>query len=313
VLITTADQTIAEQVTSIITQIVNQAGIDKNIVNVEPLPTESDNPVRLGLSEQADDLMTLARFTYPNNPVLAQEYQQNPPVFVFRTAPRIPFKGNMPRPLAPLNAPDRGTGTNEEYLREAQDILVTSLIHSYKKTGRDVSTAQSIPLSFLTGETCIRLNISCMGDTQDAVYSATRETFSLDENDLIIIIGINHTQTRKASYTNVSFYNSAKMFGIRSFSDRNMEGSIASLLTTANFSRNDRRKLEAAGDQLYIYTIARDCTGRNYCIEVPTGNMGVNYDETLRMVTRAYIEPGTIAGPAYDELLYPRYLIITPN
>ena len=61
-------------------------------------------------------------------------------------------------------------------------------------------------------------------------------------------------------------------------------------------------------DQLFALKVARDCGADAYCLEIPTGFPGVDPDQDLQFLGRAYIQPGTSVAPAAGELMTERVI-----
>ena len=66
---------------------------------------------------------------------------------------------------------------------------------------------------------------------------------------------------------------------------------------------------------LYVYKIARNCTGDPNCFEVPNGPgaYGIALDQPLMIVWRLYLEKSTKTGPSYNEIVYDRAIKFDPK
>ncbi len=66
---------------------------------------------------------------------------------------------------------------------------------------------------------------------------------------------------------------------------------------------------------LYVYKLARDCNGDQYCYEVPYNakGYGIDLDQPLMISWRLYLEKATKTGPSYSEIVYDRAIKFDPK
>jgi hypothetical protein len=65
-------------------------------------------------------------------------------------------------------------------------------------------------INYDNGYDCINTCTLCNGDNRDTVYSVCAIPETIDETDVIVVYGVNHSTNGKAVYTNVSVYNEDK-------------------------------------------------------------------------------------------------------
>lgn len=157
---------------------------------------------------------------------------------------------------------------------------------------------------------CLRLGLACLG-TIDANYAfSSPDTFGGTADDFTVVVGVNHTQTGKATYTNLTIYDKATDASAGSASDTQMAGSVDSYLP---YVAPGKRALVAQYRQyLYVHKFARTCDNADgYCTVVPTSGVAGTYiaaGGTFKLVERAYLNPRGRYGPAFFEVL-PPYVI----
>ena len=155
------------------------------------------------------------------------------------------------------------------------------------------------------GMTAYLNDINAQGDNRDAAYTMTKDFTLNSDEDFIIVYGINHTKTKKASYTNTVLYSRPMLNGVVSVYNTSFEGSADRYLDA---SCKDR-------DSYYVYKLARTQED-SYTAVIPysEGNpqgeyYGVDNGDTLLLAHRAYLEPETGVGPSYYEIIYDRAIV----
>jgi hypothetical protein len=138
------------------------------------------------------------------------------------------------------------------------------------------------------------------GESRDTVYLRS-DTFTLGDNpdEFIIVYGVNHAASGKATYSNCSFYGEAGWNGVTGIYSTEFTGSAEQYLPSNPLAK-----------YLYVCKFARSCGSEKTCVVVPTGPKahGVELNEPAFVAIRAYLEPATKVGPAYTELLYDRVI-----
>lgn len=292
-LILTADRRTEERVRGAF----NAAGVDPNSVNTDVIPSEV---FRFGLDAAADTYGHFLRIAVPASDDALEAYIAAPPLSVYRLTPNeeLPLDA---LPAEPLRS--KGSGTSESALIGAVEALADSLRAklALEYPGAEIVEVPTLaaPKTF-TGSMCIAALKPCYGDNADALYmgSGTTGTFLLDDNDVVVVYGVNHHATGKASYANAALSNVEKAMGVVAIDDTHMAGSALPYIEPS-----------AEADLLYVYKMARSCGAKPYCVEVPSeGCPFLPLDGEANLVFRAYVEPDTATGPVEEEVIVDRAL-----
>jgi hypothetical protein len=191
----------------------------------------------------------------------------------------------------------RGTDTSEVWLKPAVDDLIAAVRTQYRESHVEHRRMRT-PL--LSGLTCLQRRTPCFGDNADAVYSVSWPTrLSDDPQDFLIVVGVHHEATGKASSMSLAVYNTSRLMGITAISGADLLHSAERYLP----SHPQRR-------YLYAYKLARDCQDEPYCLAVPEGTLGVPLETRLNLIERAYLEPLRHTGPLASQLVAPHLLHI---
>jgi hypothetical protein len=261
-------------------------------INVVVLPAAT---TVLGIDDHADTFSFFLRVGVPDDPAALDAWLANPPA-VYRVTPRSELAAN-PLPV-PASRP-RGTGVAEN-LSSAVNAL--GLAIRSRAGGTTIATQNVDPAQF-NGDACIANNQFCAGDNRDALYGSSRGTFDLDApGRYVMVYGVNHAATGKASYSNASIVYNANALGVVAVDSTMMAGSAAVFLPN-----------HPARDSLYAFAFARDCSvaPTPFCITVPSDGCPVlPIGEAANLTLRAYLEPATATGPAYNELVVDRALLV---
>jgi len=262
-------------------------------INVVVLPAAT---TILGIDDNADTFSFYLRVGVPGDQAALDAWLANPPA-VYRVTPASELAAN---PLPAPAARPRGTGVAES-LSSAVDLLGYA-IRARVGGGAAVAT-QNVDPALFNGDVCIANERFCGGDNRDALYGSSAGTFDLDApGRYVMIYGVNHAATGKASYSNASIVYSANALGVVAVDSTMMAGSAAVFLPH-----------HPARDQLYAFAFARDCSVAQtpFCITVPAdGCPLLPTDQTANVVFRAYLDPATATGPAFNELLVDRVLLV---
>ncbi len=301
VIVTVADKGITQQVKNALIS----SGYPENIINLDVLPGEMLN---MGLDSQSDTFTFLSRNALPTNKDRFDSYKANPGVRVFRLTPEVPPPAAdlYPRPtLKP-----RGTGQTEAWLQNGMDELRSAILNHYSSSynATELPTSQWLPET-LVG---IDLNIDVIGESRDTPYlwtgtdqtPAPPTTFILpdDPDEFLIVYGVNHQASGKATYSNFTVYGAKYLNGIASVASPSFEGSA-----------DDYIPGHAQNKYLYAWKVSRRCDGSTHCLVVPFGpkhyGFGSYADDLYGFVGfRAYLEPATTVGADWSELIYDRVI-----
>ena len=250
-------------------------------------------------------------------------YLNNTPATVFRITPKESTK------LDPYNYPElrvRGTGKTEFDLTDDLAQLREAILNKYKGlNATELPTSIWVPV----GSDAIQRGIDSVGPNNDACYlwSANQTvsspippfpnislyydfsrhppiTLGNNTNEFIIVYGVNHVATGKATYSNFGVYGADKWNGVGAINDPDFNGTADAYLPG-----NPNAKY------LYVYKIARHSNGDPHSFEVPTGPgaYGIGLDQPLFIAWRSYLEKSTKTGPSYSEIVYDKAIKFDPK
>lgn len=292
-----------------IRQALRRAGYPEAIINTIVFPASM---LKLGHNDTADVLKIVTRTAVWEDTTAATAYINNPPLKVLRVTPRVQAAAK-PFPTPPLRI--RGTGQTEMDLTNKLNELRQRIIDAHP--GLHATDIQSIPMCY-EGYDLIQRGNWC-GDSRDAFYIgagylgyATSDPASTDltlgDDEFLIVYGVNHVATGKATYMNLNFYadKQAAVF-IGSLSDNKFPAAAPGYLPG-----------DPAADALFAYKVSRHCNeGEDHCLPLapPEGCTRLKLGEStvLTVFDRIYLEPATRVGPALPEILYDRVIKFSPR
>jgi hypothetical protein len=296
------------------------AGYAEGIINTQVLPSAM---LKMGVENNSDTFGVFIRPSLFTDKKAGDDYIANKPGVVFRITP------NESTELDPYAVPDqivRGTGSTEFDLMDDLEELRMAIIDKYTD-----SNATELPTSMpaISGTDGIQRGIDVLGPANDACYLWTGNqtissptppfpdlkqyyeflrnppvTLGTDADEFIIVYGVNHVATGKATYQNFVPYGADVWNGVGMVTDVDFNGSAEEYLPD-----NPNAKY------LYVYKLARNCDGDPYCYEVPYNakGYGIDLDQPLFIAWRMYLEPATKTGPAYSEIVYDRAIKFDPK
>lgn len=317
VIIITADKGIDQR----IRDAAQSSGYSDNIINTQVLPSSILN---MSVENDSDTFATFLRPALFNDTQAGDYYVNNTPATVFRITP------NNTTELDPYDYPElrvRGTGQTEFNLTDDLEELRIAILNKYNESNAtELPTSQAVPV----GSDAIQRGINAVGPDNDAAYLWTGNqtvssptptfyntskyypflrdpeiTLGNDTNEFIIVYGVNHVATGKATYSSFVVYGADVWNGVRAITDEDFSGSAEEYLPG-----NPNAKY------LYVYKLARNCSEDDkYCYEVPYGMgvHGIDLDQPLFVFWRAYLENTTKTGPAYSEIVYDRAIKFDPK
>jgi hypothetical protein len=284
------------------------AGYPEAIINTVVFPASMLN---LGQDETADQLRIVLRNGIWDDPDTGDRYMTDLPenLHVFRVTPRTPARAN-PFPAPPLRP--RGTGRTEMDLMNKLEQLREGIIAA--NPGFQAEDIVLMPMC-CEGYDLIQLGIEELcGDCRDAFYvgaSIPRHNdinqIRLADGEFLMLYGVNHVATGKATYMNTNIYASeTAQLPLGGIDDRKLPGTATPYLPAG----------DPAADLMYAYKISRGCGGESNCLQlaVPDDCMRLTLDAStlLGVFTRIYLEPETKVGPAMPEMLYDRIIKFSP-
>jgi hypothetical protein len=314
--VTTADRGINQRIRAAALS----AGYSGGIINTQIFPSDMLN---LGLENNSDTFTTLIRAALYRDKQAGEEYLNNTPAVVLRVTP------NQTTQLDPYDVPEikvRGTGKTEFNLMPDLEQLREAILNKYSGlNATDLPTSIAVP----TGSDAIQRGIEGAGPSNDCCYlwsanqtpqlptppffntsgfydflQGSQVTLGNDPHDFIIVYGVNHVATGKATYENC---------GVNGADITNAVGAISNLDFTG--TAEEYLPDNPNAKYLYVYKIARNCNGDPHCFEVPTGPgaYGIRLDQPLFITWRSYLEEATKTGPSYSEIVYDRAIKFSPK
>lgn len=280
------------------------AGIAENIINESPLPAATLN---MGLEKGKDTFTTLMRISQPTNQTDYESYINSlgEKFKVYRITPK---DENAEKSLYTAEyARERGTGKSEVSILpdapQTLDEIRAKLIEEYgdEYTYEELSAEIAVP----EGMTAYLNDTNAQGDNRDTTYLMTKDFTLNSDEDFIVVYGVNHTKTNKATYSNTVLYSRPMLNGIASVYDSLYEGSSEKYLDALHENRGS----------YYVYKFARKQTDDyTRVIEYSEGNekgeyYGADNGDTLLLAYRAYLEPETGVGASYYEIIYDRAIV----
>ncbi len=307
IIISTADKGIDKLVRTA----AQTAGYSPDIINTDVIPSST---VNMGLEGNVDLFGFVSRVAVPRDKNELDTYIKDPGSIILRLTPKTPVTPD-PFPVPTLRV--RGTGKTELDLLPAVEELRRAILSKYGNlNATDLPTYIALPEGF----TATQSKISTIGDNRDSAYFSTVEVdawtkkddcrrnaaFALPDgpDDFVIIYGVNHEATGKATYSNCVVYGLQYLNGVASVDSRTYQGSA-----------DDYIAGHPKAQYLYAWKIARKSYGDLHCLEIPFGpqRYGISLDDKLMLFFRSYLEKATKAGPAHNELVMDRVIIFSPK
>ena len=288
IIVITADQGIDQRVRAA----AQAAGFPVSIINTDVIPPSL---VNMGLESDADKFLTILRLAFFQDRQAGLAYMKDIPARVFRLTPK------EAAPLNPYGVPDlrvRGTGDASEFdlLGALEDLKQAILAKHGSANAKELATS----VWLYEGLDAIQRGINVIGENRDTSYLRTEEfTLAADPDEFLIVYGVNHAATGKATYSNFSAYGVAGLNGIGAVSNHEFAGTAEEYIPG-----------NPAAKYLYVWKICRSCDGGPNCLTVPWGvkAYGLDLDKPGFVAFRAYLEPETKVGPSWSEIVYDRVI-----
>lgn len=270
-----------------------KAGFPEKIINVSVIPS---SVLRMGTNFQSDILMCVFRVYGPDDEKALEEYVNNVPMQIFRVTPDKPVELD-PFPMPKLRV--RGTGETEMELLSKMEKIRKAILDKYEKQGwesREYTTDQWLE----EGLQALQANKNMFGENRDTIYMSS-ETFTMYDNEFIVIYGVDHTQTGKAVYCSAAIYGEEYYNGVAGSNSMNWGGSSKEYL-----------KDDLDAEKFFVLTSSRSSNlpdGRPTFI-VPTDirTQGVHKYKSIFVGFRNYLEKKTKSGPIPEEMISPRVI-----
>jgi hypothetical protein len=266
------------------------AGFPESIMNSDVIPPQL---VRMGLDPEDDKFLMLTRLAFFEDKEAGKEYMNGTAARVFRLTPMTVSSTTQPYGTPALRV--RGTGnTSELDLTSTLDELRVAILK--ENEGANV-TELTTQVWLYEGYDALQRGIDVIGENRDTSYLRT-DNFNLGTNEFLIVYGINHAMTGRATYCNFGVYGADILNGVGAVADMDLTGTADSYLPGNPLAK-----------YLYVYKVSRNCTESN-CLVVPWGVKahGIELDQPAFVGFRAYLEEATKSGPSWSEIVYDRVI-----
>jgi len=291
IIIITADKGIDQRIRSAAVS----AGYSEDIINTYVVPSSM---VKLGTGPEYDTIVFGERMALFADEKAGQEYV-NAITAAIKVTPKTQTK------LDPIPAPElrvRGTGKTEIDLKPALEELRKAILAEHSNlTAKELETYVWLSESY----DAVQTETYVAGESRDTVYLRS-DTLTLGDNpdEFVIVYGVNHAATGKATYANCNFYGEAGWNGVVGIYSTEYADSAEPYLPGNPLAK-----------YLYVCKFARSCGSEKTCVAVPTGPKahGIQLNEPAFIGFRAYLEPATRVGPAFTELLYDQVIKFSPR
>lgn len=290
----------------------NAQGIPESAVNFLPMPVQvRDHYFSFGYGTDADEFTMLMRTALPSSQDELDRYISENPIYIAKVGPA---SVNQLSPSPTIDYQSDITGRVESEMNpnasRALDMLVSDIKAKY---GASYSLAQNtVTYTEKTGWDCIVGESTCAGDNRDALYSQDTPVVRVKSlDDFVIVVGVNHRLTGKATYLNHSVYDLKKIAGIVGVTDLSLTKDSA-VFHAGIDPASARAKLYSG---LYAYMISYNCAGRAHCLQIPAPTpenpVGLVPGSPFLVVGRSYLEPTSAVRPSPQEVIKHKVFIAT--
>lgn len=287
-------------------------GIPAGSINFLPMPVKIENhSFAFGYGTNADQFTMLMRTALPEIQADLDSYIQENPVYIAKVGPSS-VTDLSPSPTVGYQSDLTGRVESEmnPNASRALEMLVADIKKKYQASY--TLSASAVTYTEKTGWDCIIGDSTCAGDNQDALYSRDGETVRVKTlDDFVIIAGVNHRLTGKATYLNHSVYDLKKIAGITGVTDLMLTKDSA--VHHAGIDPKSARARLYSG--LYAYMISYNCAGRPHCLQIPAPTpenpVGLEPGSPFLVVGRSYLEPTSGVAPASSEVIKHKVFLAT--
>jgi hypothetical protein len=260
----------------------------------------SEDMFLFGLDPMADWGMFVHRISLFKDSTAQQNFVNHPPLEIIRVTPNQPVQQNL---FSLRSFLPRTCGMNEFALLPDLVQLEDGIYNAFHENYEMIWLKPSPWV--IEGFVAIQQGMDALGDNHDALYINT-STFQFRENDIVLVYGVDHTQTGQAVYTNASIYGSKYMTGYGGITNTMMEESARQFVEDSTMA-----------DRLFAYCFARHpVPGNPFVYLVPSdtnGNLeGINVNDTAQMGFRLYVNSLTKIGPDPMEVILDQAVLLRP-
>ena len=308
-----------------------QAGVPESLISNYSFPGQQLN---LGIETQDDTFITVMRTAYYQNSSEAEQYFNTIPFRVFRME-LIETEVDLYDRRILI---DKKTNSNDaslanisliqmkEALLKVIDQVITNVTYG-KSSQWYLQVTQTISGVPDNGFECIQEGQVCLADCRDTIYPFSIHLYKTSDicqhlnhtcygvmngllseknNDVILVVGVNHALTNMSSYSSMSIYDAIYLWGVQEVGDTLLADTVWNYLNMSQFDQVHQRSLP----YLYVYEIRRNCSQISNCLQVPskpsTDNKAViGLQDPIVIAERMYNNPETHVGPNLDDVILP--------
>jgi hypothetical protein len=294
--------TLDESMADVMTAALLRAGVP----TADHVFTEPVSPalVRVGLGREADDLITYIRYAMPNDSVAGEAWRERLPLTILRVRARSSSAPTNPFPIPAYEPRAWNYDERSALAGDLQALVGTVRAHWNQPEAETRPFFSAFIYLDLVGQHCLgypphprRAPMNCLGDTQDTDYQIS-QSLHIDDGQVIALVGTLATETGNATYVSLSVNWFPALVGVQNLSDTQLKGSAADF---AGVLQHDARLF-------YVHYLARDCSGLHPCVEIPRKLVPVG--ETIKVIQRNYVAPGSRRGPDPTKLLNPVAVVL---
>ncbi|MCA6217118.1 hypothetical protein KGA65_11255 [Ideonella sp. B7] len=280
-------------------------------INLLALPITAV-PLNMGTGSGADTYSLFMRAAYPKDKTAFSNYLASTPINTLKLSP-LASRKSTPLPTPAYKVPGEGVA-EPDYLKQARNQLVNELKAKY--AAAYTITENNVPgtLQQTNNFYCADQGVVCNGDNPDAIYLQDAYQYTPAKlKDKILVVGVDHVKSGKATYTSDSVVNLANNTGVVAINNTTLSGSALKMAGITDPS--DPRY--ALYSQLYAMTISYDCTGEPVCLTIPQPTadnpVGVPFGTNMKITARTYLDPVTKTRPLAQELILERAFTLRAN
>jgi hypothetical protein len=249
------------------------------------------------------------RVAFPDNFEQMADYFDRSPIKTLYLLP-IASRAVSPLPVQTSRVPGNGQ-LEPQLLSTTLDQLVVQVKDKYEADYTFTETSYIVRQS--KGYACINYGLPCNGDNPDTLYANDIEDYvPSSPQDKILIVGVDHVKTNKATYLYHAIVNTINDAGVTGVSDIDLDGSALIMADMTDPSAPDYLIYQ----NLYAFTISYDCENEPTCLTIPeptAGSPGVRYGDPLDITGRIYLDPNTNTRPSEDEIIFHRVFFLKKN
>jgi len=267
-----------------------KVGINNKNIFTDIIP---ETIVNMGINPNDDEFLFLHRTTHFEDEAAMHEFLRDPDYYIFRLTPQKTID-ELYYPIPELTV--RGRGTTEMAYTPVMEKLQRAIINQFPDYTHKVLYSS---LWLNEGYEAIQKWENVLGESRDALYTRT-EDFILDEDDFLVVFGVDHNASGKALYSNFSIYGAEYFNGQGGISNHQYENTAVDYLSDEPLAKDfyvwfvSRKELEDYGDVLNVPTTP-----------IP---YGIPLEDEAFIGFRSYLEPGTDVGPITTELMLDRVI-----